>query len=202
MFTVLVLTVVVDAIVWQRRWLARIAIFLLELSRRLFNRPKRRGIEIVEGLVAQLAAVRLGWRDLVFTVVMGIGNWVFDCGCLAFSFAAVGAPVPWRGLLLAYGAGQLAENLPITPGGLGVVESSLTIALVAFGGAEVSTVAAVLVYRIITFWAYLPVGWVDWAVLRLAERRNDRRRALAAHPAGSAMLPEPVTAHRGAGGAS
>ena len=41
--------------------------------------------------------------------------------------AAVHAPVPWRGILLAYGAGQLAVNLPVTPGGLGVVEGSLTV---------------------------------------------------------------------------
>ena len=62
-----------------------------------------------------------------------MGNWVFDCGCLTLSFLAVGAGVPWRGLLLAYGAGQLATTLPITPGGLGVVEGSLTVALVTFG---------------------------------------------------------------------
>ena len=67
---------------------------------------------------------------------MGLGNWVADCGCLALSFLAVGARVPWRGLLLAYGAGQLATILPITPGGLGVVEGSLTVALVTFGGAR------------------------------------------------------------------
>ena len=41
---------------------------------------------------------------------------------------------------------QLAANLPITPGGLGVVEGSLTIALVAYGGGRDSTVAAVLLY--------------------------------------------------------
>ncbi len=86
------------------------------------------------------------------------------------AFLAVGSPVPWRGLLLAYGAGQLAANLPITPGGLGVVEGSLTIALVAYGGAQTSTVAAVLLYRIISFWASLPVGWVSWAVLAAQER--------------------------------
>jgi uncharacterized protein (TIRG00374 family) len=82
----------------------------------------------------------------------------------------VGSPVPWRGLLLAYGAGQLAANLPITPGGLGVVEGSLTIALVAYGGAQASTVAAVLLYRIVSFWASLPVGWVSWAVLVVRAR--------------------------------
>ena len=61
-----------------------------------------------------------------------IGSWT--ARCLALSFLALGAGMPWKGLLLAYGAAQLAANLPITPGGLGVVEGSLTIALVAFGG--------------------------------------------------------------------
>jgi uncharacterized protein (TIRG00374 family) len=84
-------------------------------------------------------------------------------------------------LLLAYGAGQLAANLPITPGGLGVVEGSLTIALVAFGGAENSTVAAVLLYRIISFWAELPVGWAAWAAFELAGRRR-RARSEAMRP--------------------
>ena len=67
-------------------------------------------------------------------VLAGGADWIADCGCLAFAFLAVGSPVPWQGLLLAYCAAQLAVNLPITPGGLGVVEGSLTVALVAFGG--------------------------------------------------------------------
>ncbi len=102
---------------------------------------------------------------LLAVVAWGVANWILDCGCLASSFLAIGAGIPWRGLLLAYGAGQLAANLPITPGGLGVVEGSLTIALVQFGGAEASTVAAVLLYRILSFWAELPLGWATWGVL-------------------------------------
>jgi uncharacterized protein (TIRG00374 family) len=99
-----------------------------------------------------------------------VGNWLFDCACLALAFGAVGAEVPWRGLLLAYGTAQLAANLPITPGGLGVVEGSLSIALVFYGGAEASTVAAVLLYRIISFWCLLPLGWASWALLRSSGR--------------------------------
>jgi uncharacterized membrane protein YbhN (UPF0104 family) len=201
-FGILVITVVIDAIVWQRRWLANVAIFLLELSRRLISRPRRQGLDIVEGLIARLASVRLGWRDLVATVAAGVGNWAFDCGCLAFSFAAVGAPVPWRGLLLAYGAGQLAQNLPITPGGLGVVENSLTIALVAFGSDQTQTVAAVLVYRIVTFWGYVPIGWLNWAGLRLAERRTDRMLALATSQAAETLARAPGSAHQPVGEAS
>ena len=64
----------------------------------------------------------------------GTLNWLLDCACFAMMFLAIDAPIPWKGLLLAYGAGQLAATLPITPGGLGVVEGSITVALVAFGG--------------------------------------------------------------------
>lgn len=51
--------------------------------------------------------------------------------------------------MLAYCAGQIAGSLPVTSGGLGVVEGSLTLALVAFGGDQTITLAAVLLYRII-----------------------------------------------------
>jgi uncharacterized membrane protein YbhN (UPF0104 family) len=73
---------------------------------------------------------------------------------------------------LAYGAGQLAANLPFTPGGLGVVEGSITIALVAFGGSQNSTVDAVLMYRVISFWLVLVVGWVLWAQLAYQVRKG------------------------------
>jgi uncharacterized protein (TIRG00374 family) len=174
---VFLLSVVADAIVFQRRWLERVAIALLAFSRRITGHPKRHGLLTVEEFLARLDAVHLTWKDLVATIAAALGNWVFDCACLACSFLAVGAPVPWRGLLLAYGAGQLAANLPITPGGLGVVEGSLTIALVAFGGAELSTVAAVLCYRIISFWGYLPVGWLSWAGIALSDRLARRGHA-------------------------
>lgn len=93
-------------------------------------------------------------------------SWIFDCGCLAASFAAVGTAPPWRGLLLAYTAGQLATMLPISPGGLGVVEGSLTVALVAFGGSEPVTLAAVLLYRLFSYWAVLPAGLVSHLLVR------------------------------------
>src|SRR5205807_10462571 len=109
-------------------------------------------------------------RDWLVGAAMAMANWVFDLICLIVAFLAVHSEVPWRGLILAYGAAQLATNLPITPGGLGVVEGSLTIALVAYGGAEASTVAAVLLYRIMNFWAPLPIGWATWGALMVKSR--------------------------------
>jgi uncharacterized protein (TIRG00374 family) len=97
-----------------------------------------------------------------------------DCACLAFAFIAAGSPVPWQGLLLAYCGGQLAVNLPITPGGLGVVEGSLTVALVAFGGGRAATVAAVLLYRVISFWIPLPMGAICYLQLLRLHRRASK----------------------------
>jgi len=49
-------------------------------------------------------------------------------------------------------------SIPITPGGLGVVELGLTTALVGFGGSQVEVVAAVLVYRVMTMVPTLIIG--------------------------------------------
>lgn len=178
-------SLVADAVVFQRRWLADLMVGAFGVSRRLVGRPRREGAVVVAAWASRLEGLRLTWRDLAVSLAGALGNWVLDCGCLVCAFLAVGGTVPWRGLLLAYGAGQLAANLPITPGGLVVVEGSLQIALTAFGGSALTTVSAVLLYRIISFWGFLPVGWSAWAGLGLAHRwRRDRAAAV---PAGSAV---------------
>lgn len=47
-----------------------------------------------------------------------------------------------------------------------MVEGSLTLALVAFGGSAAITLAAVLLYRIITYWACIPLGALSRLALR------------------------------------
>jgi len=56
--------------------------------------------------------------------------------------------------------------LPITPGGLGVTEGSMAVTLAAYGGGMAAAVAAVLLYRLITYWAVLPAGGVCYLSLR------------------------------------
>jgi uncharacterized protein (TIRG00374 family) len=53
---------------------------------------------------------------------------------------------------------RLLGSIPITPGGLGVVELGLTTALVGFGGNQVEVVAAVLLYRAATMIPTLLIG--------------------------------------------
>ena len=171
------ISVLADAIVLQRQWLARVVAHAFGLSRRLVGRPRRHGSEVVEAVVARLSRVHLTRAGLVRTLWPSLASWLGDCGALAASFLAVGHGVPWRALLLTYGAAQLAANLPITPGGLGVVEGTITIALVAFGGQERSIIAAVICYRIVSFWGYLPIGWLVWLAQALRHRRADRIEA-------------------------
>ncbi len=167
-----------------------VASWVLRASRRVTRRPLARAETRLARVLAQVAGFRPSRRALGAMLAWGVANWVFDCACFAFSFLAVGAGIPWKGLLLAYGAGQLAANLPITPGGLGVVEGSLTIALVAFGGNRVSTVEAVLIYRLISFWAQLVVGWAGAGWLAWGVRSGRWRRRVFA-PVGEVVAVAP-----------
>jgi len=60
----------------------------------------------------------------------------------------------------AWSLARLLGSIPITPGGLGVVELGLTTALVGFGGNQVDVVAAVLVFRFLTVVPTLLIGLV------------------------------------------
>jgi len=148
------------------RWIPGLVTLGIRAGQRVAGRPAGDPAVMARRALDRLTAVRPTRVDWAVAAGWGLCNWILDCACLAVAFPTVGAGIPWRGLLLAYGAGQLAANLPITPGGLGAVEGSLTVALVAYGGGEVATVAAVLVYRVITFWLLLVVGWAAWLLLR------------------------------------
>lgn len=165
------------AVLLRPQLLASIAVGPLRLVQRVFGWPARPIEEMVAGAITRLQAVTPRLPDWLVALAWAGGNWVADSTCLVAAFLAVGAPVPTRALLLAYGAAQTAANLPITPGGLGVVEGSLTVALVAFGGSTSATVAAVLLYRVLSFWVLLPVGWTAWSVLTVAGRRRRRLHA-------------------------
>jgi putative heme transporter len=144
----------------------------LKVSVAVTGRPRGDTVALIDRITAWMTAVRLSWSQIGRIVTWGTVNWLLDCACFAMMFLALGAPIPWKGLLLAYGAGQLAATLPITPGGLGVVEGSITVALVAFGGPDASTAYAVLLYRIISFWMILVIGWLFIGQLALQVRRG------------------------------
>jgi len=79
------------------------------------------------------------------------------------SLRALEVPASQVSLVEAFAAWALVRiltSIPITPGGIGVVELAFTGALVGFGGNSVGVVAAVLVYRFLTVVPTLVVGLV------------------------------------------
>ena len=77
------------------------------------------------------------------------------------SLRVVGVPaseVSGAEAFAAWSLVRLLGSLPITPGGLGVVEVGLVAALVGFGGANAEVVAAVLIYRFLTIVPTLILG--------------------------------------------
>jgi hypothetical protein len=95
-----------------------------------------------------------------------------DFVILLCCFGAVHAPIPWSGVLLAFGVSQIVTSLPLIPGGLGIVEGSLAVILVAYGAKKVPALAVVLVYRLLTFWLVIIVGWVSIGVIEWRVRRS------------------------------
>lgn len=164
-----------------------IAVALLGVSRaenvmnaitRLVNRLQNvfgRSWKITESLHViskDMATIAPSSKRLAQGFVWGFLNWVLDASVLVCAFLATRAAIPVEGLLIAYSAGQLAANFPITPGGLGVVEGSISIALVAYGGNQEAAVAAVLLYRLFSFWMWLLPGFGCYLGFRVADSRS------------------------------
>jgi uncharacterized protein (TIRG00374 family) len=88
--------------------------------------------------------------------------------CLAYgisltgAIAAFGYTPPFIGILLAYLISVAVSTISPTPGGLGAMEMSLTAALSWQGLPAGSAIAAVLTFRLITFWMPIPLG--GWAL--------------------------------------
>jgi uncharacterized protein (TIRG00374 family) len=104
-------------------------------------------------------------------------NWILDMGALAVFLYAFGARPPIVGLVVAYGVAYVLAAIPITPGGLGVVEATLTAVLVGFGVPRGQALVGVVSYRVANFWLPIPAGAAAYLALKVTDRR-DRRREL------------------------
>jgi uncharacterized membrane protein YbhN (UPF0104 family) len=92
-------------------------------------------------------------------------------GVLMVSLRATGVDagqVTWVEALAAWGLVRLLTAVPVTPGGVGIVELGLSSALVGFGADNAAAVAAVLLYRVLTVVPTLVLG----GVLGLTWRRH------------------------------
>ena len=69
-------------------------------------------------------------------------------------------------MLLAYAVARLLALVPITPGGLGIVEAGLSALLILAGVPTGQAVLATLTYRIISYWLPVAAGPVAYVMFR------------------------------------
>src|SRR5262249_29081151 len=96
---------------------------------------------------------------------------------LLASLRFVGVPdssVSWAQALTVFAFVRLGTAVPVIPGNIGIVELGYIGGLGVAGAPRNAAVAAVLVFRLLTFFFQIPLGGVTYAVWR---RRRSWRRA-------------------------
>ena len=106
-------------------------------------------------------------RVMAWALLWASLNWVLDAAslwCFVAAFGHLANPVE---LFAAYGIANVAGALPLTPGGLGVVDSITPLLLVGFGVTRSVATLGVLGWRIVNFWLPIPLGAAAFVSLKV-----------------------------------
>jgi uncharacterized protein (TIRG00374 family) len=118
----------------------------------------------------------LARRTLVQAFGLAALNWLADIFVLYLFFLAVGHHQHFGALMVAYSLANMIAAIPITPGGLGVIEATLVALSIPFGAPRAIAVVAVIGYRLVNFWLPLPFGLAAYVDLRLRPGRGASRK--------------------------
>lgn len=124
-------------------------------------------------LATSLAELGKRREAMIRALVWATLNWVLDAGSLAVFVGAFGKWVNPDGLLVAYGLANVLAAIPLTPGGLGVVEATITTLLVGFDTPRGIATLGVLVYRLVQFWAPIPLGGLAYLSLQATRKSGN-----------------------------
>lgn len=129
-----------------------------------------------------LAGVRL--RHHVLRLVRG--SWMrLSGGMVAYilllavlldvALDALGTPMPWGVVLATVALERMATAVPVTPGGVGIAELTVTGCLAIAGAPPAVAAAAAVVYRLFTYFVEIPLGLIvagawGWAQTRMTQR--------------------------------
>ena len=113
-------------------------------------------------------ALRRGWRQMTFG---GVGYPALQALLLWLCLTSVNARVAPVAALITYAVERLVTLVPLTPGGVGFVETAATATLVAFGADPAAAAAGVILFRVFSYLVEIPVGGVI-AMVWLARRRR------------------------------
>jgi uncharacterized protein (TIRG00374 family) len=141
------------------------------------RRPPVRGWELATVKFRDRTLLLLRARWLVITVLTLVSHLsLFLVLLLALRFVGVSQnDVSWVDALAVFAFARLLSAIPLTPGGVGVIELALITGLAAAGGARAEVAAAVLIFRALTYVLPIPVGVATYLFWR--RNRSWRRPA-------------------------
>ena len=105
-------------------------------------------------------------------------NWLLDAAALWVFLRAFGGVVPLDGLIVAFGLANVLASVPITPGGLGIVEGIYIPTLVGFGLSRSEATLGVISYRLAQYWLPILLGGLAYLSLRVGPWSIERRDRL------------------------
>lgn len=118
---------------------------------------------------------RLLWRVVGWSAV----NWGLDMASLWVFVRAFGGTLDLDALIVAFGIANVFSVIPVTPGGLGIVEGVYIPMLVGFGLGQRTATVGVISYRVAQYWLPILVGWLAYVSLRVGPFAIDRKHRLA-----------------------
>jgi uncharacterized membrane protein YbhN (UPF0104 family) len=142
---------------------------LTPVARRLHRTPPNLETSVLEFRHSSIGLLRTRWwRLTLWIVIYNVAQYLLLLGCVR----AVGAgteSLGWIEVFAAFSFARLLETIPLTPSGVGFVETGAVAALIGFGGVDAACAAAVFLFRGFTYLAEIPMGagaWVVWATNR------------------------------------
>ena len=143
----------------------------VDVARRMAQRVRFLDADSIEGSLRMLAGriSQLGTdrRELARHAFWSAAYWLLDALALWVFLGAYGHWTRFDGLLVAFGLANIAATIPVTPGGLGVMELTLAASLAGFGVPPSIALLGVASWRIVNFWLPIPVGAATYVSLRL-----------------------------------
>lgn len=179
---------------------AFIGLFAWQSGRHIHPRAPRgpRLGRLLQPVADALSSSRaIGGRHWSLALAAALTNWLTDLLCLYAAARAFDLPVSVVELGAVYLTVQVVRQIPLTPGGIGVIEVSLLAGLVSAGAGEAGAAATVLVYRLLSCWLIIPVGLLCWLGLRRPRQQPvDDDREVAGEAGGGLLVAGEVPQQR------
>ncbi|TDV52220.1 hypothetical protein CLV71_105352 [Actinophytocola oryzae] len=190
------LVVIVGLFAWQSGW-------HLQPRHHRAHRPVATRWPRLGRLVAPLSEAitssrEVGGRHWTLALCAACANWLTDLLCLYSAARAFHLTVSLAAIGAVYLTVQVVRQVPLTPGGIGVIEVSLLAGLVSAGAGNAEAAATVLVYRLLSCWLIIPVGFLCWLALRRPshEQPVEESTELVGELDGGALVAGQVTEQR------